>query len=464
MTDSRIGSPRLRSTTTRRSLLTIATAGAVTFPWTARPAFAATAFPPSAPASARSPSEKKRGATFSPERLDRMQEAMTALVEAGLAPGLVTAISRGGEDHIDAIGAMEVDGAAPMRPDTIFRIASLTKPITAVAAMTLVEEAAIRLDDPVDPWLPELAERQVLRSLESEVDDTVPANRAITLRDLLTFRLGYGLIFAPPDTYPIQQAMAESGAYPNVMTGQFLPQVTADELMAGYGALPLLNQPGDAWFYNSGSDILGVLIARVTGTSLGEVMQERIFAPLGMKDTGFSVPASQLDRLPPSYATNPATGEFQAMDAGAGSLWASPPIFESGAGGLVSTADDLLAFSRLLLGNGGHDTAPVLSRPFVELMATDHITPEQKARSPFFPASSPNQGWENHGWGFGVSPVTRRDDVQSVGAYGWYGGTGTAWGNDPHEDLIGIVLTQSVDFLSGGITDFWNLTYAAIER
>jgi CubicO group peptidase (beta-lactamase class C family) len=177
-----------------------------------------------------------------------------------------------------------------------------------------------------------------------------------------------------------------------------------------------------------------------------------------MNDTGFFVPTDQLDRLPPSYATNPATGEFQAMDAGVDSLWARPPIFESGAGGLVSTADDLLAFSKMLRGFGVHGTARILSRPTVELMTVDHITSEQKARSPFFPLS-----WENHGWGFGVSPVIRRDDVQTIGAYGWFGGTGTAWGIDPHEDLIGIVLTQSVDFLNGGIQDFWTTTYAAID-
>lgn len=458
MIDSSIGSPRSRSATTRRTLLTLTAASTMAFPWATRPTYAASSFRSSALAQAESPTEKNQGGGFVPERLDQMHEAMAALVEAGMAPGLVTAISRGGEDHVDAIGMMDVEGAVPMRRDTIFRIASLTKPITAVAAMTLVEEAILRLDDPVDPWLPELADRQVLRALDSEVDDTVPAARPITLRDLLTFRLGYGLIFAPPGTYPIQQAMAESGAYPNVMTGQFLPQITADELMAGYGSLPLLNQPGEAWFYNSGSDILGVLLARVTGSSLGDVLQERIFAPLGMKNTAFSVPADQLDRLPPSYATNPATGEFQAMDGGESSLWANPPIFESGAGGLVSTADDLLAFSKMMLGNGVHGAARVLSRPTVELMTVDHVTLEQKARSPFFPLS-----WENHGWGFGVSPVTRRDDLQSIGAYGWFGGTGTAWGIDPGEGLIGIVLTQSVDFLNGGITDFWATTYAAID-
>jgi CubicO group peptidase (beta-lactamase class C family) len=394
---------------------------------------------------------------FSTSGLERMHETMTGLVDNGVAPGLVTLIGRDGEIHADAIGTMAVDGGEPMRRDTIFRIASVTKPITAVAAMILVEEGMLGLDAPVDGFLPELADRQVLRSLESEVDDTVPAERPLTPRDLLTFRSGYGLIFDPPGTYPIQEAIAASGAFTNIETGEFLPQLPADELMAAYGELPLLHQPGEAWLYNSGSDLLGVLIARASGMSLGEFMRERIFAPLGMVDTGFSVPADKLDRLPPSYWTNPETGEPRQTDGVDDSLWASPPIFESGAGGLVSTADDLLAFGQMMRNTGAYPGGRILSRPSVELMTIDHITPEQKAASPYFPFS-----WDNLGWGFGVSVVTRRDDLRSVGWYGWYGGTGTAWGVDPREGLVGILLTQSVDVLfSGAIEAFWTATYAA---
>lgn len=449
----------LRPAATRRSLLKMAAAAAAgaALPWRAAPA-GATPNPAVMRTAANAPSAQTTNGGFVPERLQRMHEVMAGLVERGVAPGLVTLVSRHGEEHADAIGTLAVDGRAPMRRNTIFRIASLTKPMTAVAAMILVEDAVLRLDDPVDALLPELADRQVLRGLESDPDDTVPANRAITLRDLLTFRLGYGMISAPPGTYPIQQAMAESRVFPDITTGRFLPALPPDELMAGYGRLPLLHQPGEAWFYNSGADILGVLIARAAGTSLGDVMRERIFGPLGMKDTGFFVPTADIERLPPTYATNPATGEFQAMDGVADSAWASPPVFESGAGGLVSTADDLLAFGTMLLAGGTSGSERILSRPAVELMTIDHITAEQKAVSPFFPAS-----WANQGWGFGVSPVTRRDTLQSVGAYGWYGGTGTAWGVDPREGLIGILLSQSVDILNGGLADFWTTTYAAID-
>jgi CubicO group peptidase (beta-lactamase class C family) len=238
-----------------------------------------------------------------------------------------------------------------------------------------------------------------------------------------------------------------------------MPSLPPDELMAGYGHLPLLHQPGEQYLYNSGSDIVGVLIARATGMSLGEFLQERLFAPLGMKDTGFSVPADKLDRLATSYFTNPETGTLEVFDGVEDSRWATPPVFESGAGGLVSTADDLLAFGETMLNNGKYGDERILSRPSVELMTTDQITPEQKAASPFFPAS-----WENRGWGFGVAIVTRRDDLATPGRYGWWGGYGTSWEVDPVEKLIGILLTQSVDILfTGGLQDFWTLTYAAID-
>ena len=224
---------------------------------------------------------------LSEERLERLHEVMAGYVERGVAPGIVTLVSRGGDEDVAVVGTTAVGGDEPMTRDTIFRIASMSKPITAVAAMILLEECKLRLDDPVDEFLPELANRQVLRSLESELDDTVPANRPITLRDLLTFRLGIGLVFGP-EPYPIQQAMVEQrvGFAPNP---QAVPE--PDEWMRRLGSLPLIRQPGEAWLYGTGSNVLSVLIARAAGQSLGEFMQERLFEPLGMKDTGFSVPA-----------------------------------------------------------------------------------------------------------------------------------------------------------------------------
>jgi CubicO group peptidase (beta-lactamase class C family) len=239
-----------------------------------------------------------------------------------------------------------------------------------------------------------------------------------------------------------------------------MPTLSPDELMQGYGDLPLLLQPGEQYFYNSGSDILGVLIARASDMSLGEFLLERLFAPLGMKDTAFSVPADKLDRLPTSYFTDPETGTLEVFDGVEDSRWATPPVFESGGAGLVSTADDLLAFGQMMLHDGAYGDERILSRPSVALMTTDHITAEQKAASPSIPVS-----WENRGWGFGVAIDTRRDNVwQTPGRYGWFGGYGTAWDVDPVEEMITILLSQSVDVLfTGGLQDFWTAAYAAID-
>jgi CubicO group peptidase (beta-lactamase class C family) len=355
---------------------------------------------------------------LSKARLGRMHEVMAGHVERGGVPGIVTLIERRGEVHVGVIGTLAADGGERMRRDSICRVSSLTKPIVAVAAMILVEECRIGLDEPVDRWLPELADRKVLRSIESPLDDTVPMKRAITLRDLLTFRLGHGVVMVWPARHPIQKAKAEIGLAP----GPELPNFPPDELMRRYGSLPLLHQPGERWLYHSGSDILGVLIARVTGQTLGAFLDERILAPLGMKDTGFSVPAAKHDRLTTAYRGDPATGKLAVFDEAKAGRFARPPTFESGAGGLVSTADDYLAFARMMLSHGKHGSLRILSRPSVEPMTTDQITPEQKAASPFVPGF-----WDGRGWGFGLSVITRRTELGfNPGRFGWDGGYGTS--------------------------------------
>jgi CubicO group peptidase (beta-lactamase class C family) len=394
---------------------------------------------------------------LSKARLKLMHNVMAEHVKRGQVPGLVTLVSRRGETHVDAVGMKSAEGSDPMRRDTIFRVASLTKPVAAVAAMILVEECKLRLDDPVEQWLPELAKRRVLRALDSRLDDTVSAKRSITLRDLLTFRLGFGAIMAPPGTYPIQKAMDDAGLAPSAN----LPAIPADEYLKRLGSLPLLHQPGEKWMYNTGSEVLGVLITRVTDQSLETYFGERIFSPLGMKDTSFSVPESKLDRLATCYQTDPATGRLVLFDAARGGRFAKPPIFESAAGGLVSTVDDYLAFGRMMLNNGQYRSERVLSRLSIEVMRSDHITPEQKAASPFFP-----NFWDNRGWGFGVSIMTRRDDIAAVpGRYGWDGGYGTSWYVDPKEDMIAILMTQRVWDAStlAFYSDFWTSAYQAIS-
>lgn len=382
---------------------------------------------------------------------------MAGHVACGGMPGIVILVSRNGETHVNTVGTQAFGVDEPMRRDTIFRIASMTKPVIAAATMTLVEECRLRLDDAVDRWLPELAERKVLRRMNALLDDTVPANRAITLRDLLTFRFGLGAVMVYPPRYPIQHAMEEAGLTPSAVA----PEVTNDELMARYGALPLMHQPGEAWLYNNGSDVLGVLLARCCGKGLPELLQERIFEPLGMKDTGFSVPDEKLHRLAVAYHREPQTDAIKVFDQARGGRFAKPPVFASGACGLVSTADDFFAFSQMMMNKGRHGSGRILSRLSVELMTTDQITPEQKARSHFFPSF-----WNSRGWGFGVAVVTRRESLAGVpGRFGWDGGYGTSWYADPQENMTGILLTQRMWESPAGpqvYHDFWTAAYQAI--
>src|SRR5439155_18664184 len=260
-------------------------------------------------------------------RLGLMHDVMAGYVERGEVPGIVTLVSRRGEVHVDAIGMKAVGGKDPIRRDTIFRISSMTKPITAAATMILVEESKLRLDEPVDRHLPELSGRTVLKRLDGPLDDTVPANRPITVRDLLTFRMGLGIVMAPPGTYPIQKAMSEQ------LLGQGPPSPSTppapDEWIRRLGTLPLMHQPGEKWMYHTGSDVLGVLIARASGQTLETFFRERIFEPLGMKDTGFSVPAAKLGRLASCYWVKPETKTLDLFDDARTSQWSRPPAFAS---------------------------------------------------------------------------------------------------------------------------------------
>jgi CubicO group peptidase (beta-lactamase class C family) len=389
--------------------------------------------------------------------LDRMHAAMASHVERGDRPGIVTLLSRGDDVYADAIGHLAFGGGAPMRRDTLFRIASMTKPVSGAAAMMLVEEGKLNLDEPVDRLLPELANRKVLKRLDGPIDDTVPANRPILVSDLLTLRMGMGAIFADRE-YPIMKAMNELG----VAVGPWLPKAPSpDAWIRNLGSLPLMRQPGEAWMYDTGLTVLGVLIARASGQPLETFFRERIFEPLGMRDTGFSVPAEKLDRLATCYMRNPATEKLEIFDpAGPDSQFSQPPGFPSAAGGLVSTADDYLAFARLMLNKGEHGGKRLLSERSIELMTTDHITPEQKAVSPFMPGF-----WDKRGWGYGLS-IVRKHEPGDPRGFGWDGGYGTSSYWDPDTCLIGILLTQRVmdsPDAPQAYVDFWRLAYEALE-
>jgi CubicO group peptidase (beta-lactamase class C family) len=314
----------------------------------------------------------------------------------------------------------------------------------------------LRLDDPVDRWLPELADRKVLRAIDAPLDDTVPAKRAITLRDLLTFRSGHGMLMVFPDRYPIQKAIAEAGFAP----GPVFPSFPPDELMRRYGSLPLLYQPGECWLYNAGTEILSVLIARVAGMAFGEFLRQRIFAPLGMKDTAFHVPQAKRERFATAYMRDHATQQLKVFDDPVTGKFAEPPGFENGSAGLVSTADDFNAFAQMMLNGGRLRGERILSRPSVELMTTDQITSEQKLGSGIFFG-------DNRGWGMGMSVFGKRDDLcNTPGRFGWDGGYGTSWYSDPREQLTGILLTQRMMDSPQPphvLADFWTSLYQAID-
>ena len=347
-------------------------------------------------------------------------------VDSGSVPGAVGLVARGGRTEVAVVGSVTIGGDAMVR-DSIFRLASVTKPLTAAAVMMLVEDRQIALDDPVGRWLPELAAPNVVRTPASAVDDVVPASRPITVLDLLSSRAGYG--FASDFTLPAAQrlfAVQKDGREP----ASFPPP---DAWMAELARVPLLYQPGEAWLYETCSDIQGVLIARVSGRPLPEFLAERLFEPLGMADTGFEVPAGKLGRFTSYYRADPAGG-LELVDAPAGQ-WSSRPAFPSGSGGLVSTADDWHCFARMLLAGGSAGGRRLLSPASVRQMTTDQLTPSQRDASRLF--------LEGQGWGFGGSVDVEAIDPWNVpGRYGWVGGTGTAAHITPATGTVTILLSQ----------------------
>ncbi|MEU6865469.1 serine hydrolase domain-containing protein [Streptomyces sp. NPDC046876] len=362
-----------------------------------------------------------------------LREVLEPFVDSGALPGAVGLVARGGRVEVEAVGSADAEGSAPMVRDSVFRVASLTKPVIAAAVMMLAEEGRFALTDPVGPWLPELASPVVVRTPAGPVDDVVPATRPITVADLLTFRAGIGF----PDDFTLP---AVALLFTELKQGPPQPQQVPapDAWMKALSRIPLLHQPGEAWLYNTCSDILGVLIARVSGSPLPVFLEERIFEPLGMADTGFSVPAADLGRFTWCYRAASGAGGagLELVDAPDGQ-WSVPPAFPSGAGGLVSTVDDLYAFQRMLLAGGAleGERGRLLAEESVQRMTTDWLTPDQRAGAELF--------LEGQGWGFGGSvDVEVRAPWNVPGRYGWIGGTGTAAHITPSTGTVAILLTQ----------------------
>ena len=359
--------------------------------------------------------------------LARFSAAAAAHVGDETVPGLVALVARGDQVHAEALGSLSIGGPA-VRRDSLFRIASVTKPVTGAATLALVREGLLSLDEPVGRLLPELAAPRVLRRMDGPLGDTVPARRPITVRDLLTFTFGFGdaaEMFAARRPWPV---MAQAGVLHLATIGPPDPAVQPgpDAWIAGLGSLPLLAQPGERWFYNTGASVLGVLLGRAAGQPFADVLRTRLFEPLGITDTGFWTAAT--GRLASAFRSAPGGG-LEVWDKPEG-LWSRPRAFPDGASGLVSTADDLLAFSRMLLRGGD----PVLTADLVTAMTMDQLTPAQKAHGGLSP-----DFFTGVGWGFCTSVVTAGP---RAGAFGWAGGFGSTWLVDPGRDLTVIVVTQ----------------------
>lgn len=364
--------------------------------------------------------------------------SLRPLVESGLVPGLVAAAGRGDDIEVVAIGEAAV-GGAPMTTDSWFRIASVTKPITAVVALTLVSDGTLALDDPIDDLLPELRDPRVVRSPDGPVDDTVPAVRPITVRHLLTSTNGHG--FPSDFDAPVAGLLVERLAQGPPRPQQVPPP---DRWMATLGGIPLLHQPGEGFTYNTAFDVLGVVCARATGSALPELMRARVFDPLGMDDTGFAFPTGPEHRRTALYER--ADDGFVELD-GIDGEWCDVPPFPSGAGGLVSSLADLLAFERMLLAGGGD----VLPPEYVATMTSGHLTPDVRATDTVF---LDGQSW---GFGGGVDIVVRHP-WNVPGRFGWVGGTGTSAYVVPDDGSVAILLTQvQLDGPSGSrvIEGFW---------
>lgn len=354
---------------------------------------------------------------------DRVRAAAEPHVGDARVPGLVALVAKGDDVAVETFGTLAI-GGAPVTRNSLFRIASTSKPITAAVTLAIIEEGLIGLDEPVDRLLPELADRRVLARPDGPLSShTVPAERAITTRDLLTFTFGFGMVnemFGTGTPWPVVAATEELDLC-TIGPGNPDRQPEPDKWIAGLGSLPLLAQPGERWMYNTGASVLGALVARATGEPFADVTRTRLFEPLGMLSTAFWTP--ETDRL--ATAHRPAPDGLVVWDEPDGA-WSRPPAFADGACGVVSTVDDLLAFSRMLLAGG----APVLSDASVRAMTGDQLSGAVKARGGlgrgFFDGKS---------WGYCQA-------VWDTGAFGWNGGFGTSWVADPARDLTVIVLTQ----------------------
>ena len=408
---------------------------------------------------------------FSREKLAQITPALQKTVDAGDLSGFVTLIWQNGETvRLNTVGKRNIGANLSMTGDTLFRIASMTKPITSVAALMLMEEGRFKLSDPITTWAPEFADMRVLRRANGVLHDTVPAARAITFEDLFTHRAGLSYAFSAVG--PI------ADAYQRTLGDVLTIDTPPDAWMKALSTLPLLYPPGERFHYSHATDVLGFLVGRIAGKPFRDVLMERIFTPLGMHDTDFYVPPEKRHRAAVVYRLDTATDTLKPV---AFPTYDTPPKFCGGGGGLISTADDYLQFARLMLNKGELNGTRFLKPETIALMTQNHLTADQRA-IPFL-GSIPL--WEPMGFGLGVSVITDPDKLGPMGkgapgSFGWPGAFGTWWQADPQNNLIVIYLIQnSMPLEPGAITQlatgqrmgarvalpiFQNLVYGALEQ
>jgi CubicO group peptidase (beta-lactamase class C family) len=411
-------------------------------------------------------STRQKHAVLAAQTLESLRAAADAAVATGDAPGVLTLIWQGGQVlDVHAAGLADIAAARPLERSTIFRIASMTKPVTAACALTLVDEGVMRLDDPITRWAPEFADMAVMRDPDGPLDDTYPAPRAITIEDLMTHRSGltYGALTAGPLGRAIEAQIGFGIDSP----------LSPDAWLAALAALPLAYAPGERFSYGLSIDVLGLIVGRAAKTSFRQAMQDRVLGPLGMRDTDFWIPPEKRERAAVPYDAGVALGDFTPGHPSA-FIGEAPQPFASGGQGLASTVDDYLTFARMLLGGGEADGVRVLKPQTVRLMAANRLTDAQRA-VPFLGMPF----WTGRGHGLGMSVVTDAQQVGwsgagSNGAFGWSGAYGGWWQADPVEDLILIWLTQALPPAPvqgamprmpgvGARIEFQNSVYAALR-
>jgi CubicO group peptidase (beta-lactamase class C family) len=371
-------------------------------------------------------------AGFKPDVLSQVGPALKGLVDQGALSGIVTLVWRKGEVVMaDVIGQRDIAGGLPMQRDTLFRIASMTKPVTSIAVLMLMEEGKLRLDDPVTKWLPELSGMLVLEDATGPLDKTAPAKREITVEDLMTHRAGlaYGFTSMGPIAHAHEKKLGSPLVNP----------LSPDDWLKALGELPLSYEPGERFHYSHATDVLGFLVARIEGKPLGQVLKARIFDPLGMNDTAFWLPKEKRARLAKLYEAPADGGPLRDVSLPMGD---EPPVFEGGGGGLISTADDYLKFARMMLNRGEVDGVRLVKPETIDLMLANRLSETQRGHTfmgmPF---------WMSQGFGLGVSMILDAQKHEwmgagAEGAFGWPGAFGTWWQADPKNDLILIYLIQ----------------------